>query len=115
MSAETATTDPTPTQVLILAKSILSDPSKWTKGAEGRDVWLNAVNFEHAESFCVHGAVLKAAHTLGVCSAQAQHLLCEVGMSIAGNDADETTFADIHKALDKAIALSMEISHDTPL
>lgn len=119
MNAATATPEVTPTQVLILAKALLSDESKWTKGAAARNARGTAVPLALAVSFCVLGATWRASsilcHRDEDLEYEAEVLLCRAGMTASFNDASTTTFADIHKKLDEAIALSMEASNEAPL
>lgn len=123
MNAATATSDPTPTQVLILAKALLASPANWCQGDAGQDSSGAAALVDHTEAvaFCAFGAVWKAARTLvdpntfhtqwARLEGKAGDYLRAVDMTIDQNDDPNTTFADVHAAFDKAIALSMESPH----
>lgn len=121
MSVGTATmTEPTPTQALIMAKAILATPAQWCQGAVAKSATdvETCTHYPDAYSFCAFGAVTRAMDILYPTDGRKYYRLLDictdflraVGMEPSVNDAPHTTFEDVHRAFDKAIALSMEPS-----
>lgn len=110
-------TDPTPTRILITAKAILATPAEWCKGAIARTATGEEVDsrLPAAVSFCAFGAINRAvdivcpeATNFYILLDACTDIMQDAGMSPTVNDMPNTTFADVHKAFDIAIALSME-------
>lgn len=100
----------TPTDILKLARSLLTPPSAWTKDWEARDFSRRTTSALDPEAvcWCAAGAIWRAGAKAEDPSWEAEKLLREVvGDSIPEwNDAAERTHPQVLAAFDTAISLS---------
>jgi hypothetical protein len=70
--------------ILTRAHALIGEPSSWTRGAMARDLRGRPVEFESSRAvrFCVAGALLRAAHDLGVPEARDAYVNTPSGTAV---------------------------------
>jgi len=99
------------TEILIGARKILSDPSRWTRQFQARDSAGACIAWNQPEAvcFCLMGAINRAGMTISPSESAPAYEAMDVLDTVIDtsiplfNDRPSTTHEDVLKALDKAI------------
>lgn len=101
----------TPKEVLIAARALISDPSKWTQQEYARDDASNGVGSldESAVCWCSYGAIERAAGTR--LTGRIDTILCDAALDIFNSGCvsvinDSRSHADVLRMFDRAIELA---------
>ena len=103
---------PNPYTILIQARGLISEPSKWHKGTDYRDWYGEICGHEDAITFCARGAINYLTTPIGEIRRTLTFILLRhqpVKISLSGyNDLETTTHKDILALFDRAIASTLE-------